>query len=389
MKSFHFLVAPDSFKESLSAQAATAAISNGLARAFSGLEAQLTITQFPLADGGEGTMTLLANHFAATKNDIETIGPLGESRHSYYFSNPDSHIAIIESAELCGLPLVPPSKRNPLNTTSYGLGVAINHALAAGAKKLFVALGGSATNDCGIGMLTALGARCVNQYGQIISPLTAHDLASISHCDLTPISAKLIGIELIVLCDVQNPLLGPQGASYIFAPQKGATAAMLPLLEHNLHHFSQILEATSQKSFAHKPQTGAAGGIAAALFALGGHLQSGSQFIIEQLQLETLLPDVDYIFTGEGQIDEQTLQGKIISAIVTTAKKFSIPIIVLTGSTQANLQPLYDSGISAIFGITQQPQSLTEALTQSEEALTKAAENVGRLIRTLETKKNS
>lgn len=386
MRKTHFLIAPDSFKESMTAIKATQAIAQGLKQAYADEPEKLQMTLMPLADGGEGTMSILAGALEAQTHTVMITGPLSEQRLSQYTYSADKQLAIIEIAKACGLDLVPKENRNPLYTTTYGVGELVQAALQRGAKKILFALGGSATNDCGVGMLASLGAKFYDRTGKKFIPYNGTDLGKICEVDLAPVQELLAGIKLEVACDVDNPLLGEQGATYVFAQQKGADYISKQVLELNMHNFIPKLELASQKKLAMVPKTGAAGGLGAALLAIDAKMKSGIMLVLELLEFEQYVQQADYIITGEGSIDAQTINGKTISGVAYIAKKHHVPVIVLAGKVGDQLTELYTSGVTAIFGIISDTKPLAQILADGENNLITAAENIGRLVRSTETK---
>ncbi|MGL4971988.1 MAG: glycerate kinase family protein [Culicoidibacterales bacterium] len=380
METIHIVVAPDSFKESVNAIKSAEAIALGLEKAYQSSQKKLKISKVPLADGGEGTMEVLATTLAAQQQAVMVMGPLQENRIAHYSYSEQHRLAIVEVATACGLDLVPYKQRNPLVTTTFGVGELVRAAIEKGAKKILFALGGSSTNDGGIGMLAALGTKFYNYNGECFTPYCGADLGMIAKIDLQPTYALLQGIELEVACDVENPLIGPKGATFTFGPQKGATAKSLQILEGYMQVYSEKLADASQRMIATTPKTGAAGGIGAALFALGARMQSGISLLLELLEFEKTVATADYVITGEGSIDAQTVDGKTISGVAAMAKKHDVPVIAVAGRVGDGIEPLYDIGVTAVFGIVDRAKSLETALLDGETSLVKTSENIGRLL---------
>lgn len=385
MGKIHFLIAPDSFKESMTALEAAQAIARGLKKAYADQSEKLEITQLPLADGGEGTLAVIAEALQAEAHTVEVMGPLGEQCIAQYDYSEMRNLAIIEVATACGLYLIPRDKRNPLQTTTYGVGELVQDALKRGAKKILFALGGTATNDCGVGMLAALGAIFYNLNGQQFTPYSGADLGMIAKINLQPVQKLLADIELEVACDVDNPVIGERGATNIFARQKGATSKTIQRLEHYMQTFVPLLEAESQKKLATTPKTGAAGGLGAALLAIDAKMKNGSTLLLELLRFEQHLQQADYVITGEGSIDSQTSEGKIISGVAKIARQYQVPVIVIAGKVDDHLEALYCCGVTAIFGMTDSAKSLEQALADGAKSLEKTAENIGRLVKNSRT----
>lgn len=380
MKPVHILIAPDSFKESVSARDAATAVATGLEQAYAHDREALKITMVPLADGGEGTMAVLATALDAKEQALTVMGPLQEKRLARYGYSDSHQLAIIEVATACGIDLVPLKQRNPLMTTTYGVGELVQAAIRQGAKKILFALGGSATNDGGVGMLAALGAKFYNHDRELFTPYCGADLGMIATIDLEPVYKLLADIEIEVACDVENPLVGPNGASFTFGPQKGGTPSTLQTLEDYMIHYGQQLGHASQKIINTTPKTGAAGGLGAALFALGANMKSGIHLLLELLNFEDLMQTADYVITGEGSIDSQTVNGKTISGVAQLAKRYEVPVIALAGRVGDDIAPLYEIGVTAVFGIVDRAKTLEEALQDGERSLVKTGENIGRLL---------
>lgn len=378
MKAIKFVIAPDSFKESVSAEKATLAIQAGLEKVFTG--ENVIYETVPVADGGEGTMSVITRALKGEFITCKVMGPLGMPVEAVYGYCKEEEKAIIEVAEGCGLHLVPHDKRNPLFTTTFGVGEIIRSALEQGAKHLVIGLGGSGTNDGGIGMLSSLGAKFYDAKEEI-RVLCGEDLSKIKKVNLQPVYDLLKDIKIEIACDVENPLVGPQGATYIFGPQKGADKTSLRILEGGMNVWAMALEKAVGKNIGDEPKGGAAGGLGAALLALGGTMRSGVDLVLESVHFEERLEGASYVITGEGSVDAQTANGKTISGITKYCKKQDIPVIVVAGRVADGLEGLYDKGVSAIFGIVDSAKTLEEALKDGEKSLSKTAENIGRLIK--------
>lgn len=368
------LLAFDSFKESMSALEACAHAEIGLCRALPNCR----ILSFPMADGGEGTLDVLLAARGGKRKQAVVTGPYGKSVTAQFGLLPDG-TAIIESAEACGL--MRTEERHPLDASSFGVGELIQAAIRSGSRRLLLTLGGSATNDGGLGMLLALGAAAqwasdsgaTQQSSSLIgTPRQAPLLRSL---DLSPVHRMLAGCTLLLACDVRNPLLGISGASTVFGPQKGADPETLPLLEQALVHVSGLV-APKLREF---PGAGAAGGLGWALLALGAQMESGISLVMRETGLLKAIPQADFILTGEGAIDGQTSFGKAVSGIAEAAQMHHVPTIALTGKLGRELEPLYRLGLTAAFSITDCPKPLKQALIEGPQALELAAEQVGRL----------
>ena len=370
------VVAPDSFKGSITALQAAAAMEQGLRRVFP----NAVIEKIPMADGGEGTVQSLVD---ATGGHIRTervLAPLGNEVNAEFGILADGETAVIEMAAASGLTLVPADKRNPLHTTTYGTGQLIHTALELGCSRLIIGIGGSATNDGGAGMAEALGVKLLNAKGKPI-PHGGHGLGQLTSIDITGIHPAIAETETVVACDVNNPLTGPKGASHVYGPQKGATPEMVETLDTHLAHFDRLLTRTLGKSFSDIPGAGAAGGLGAGLMAfLNAQLQLGVDIIIEAVNLKERMEDADLVLTGEGQLDFQTAFGKTPVGVAKVAKHYNLPIIAIAGSIAEGAEAVYDKGIDAMLAIVQQPMSLEQASADASRLIADTAEQAARLL---------
>ena len=373
----NIVIAPDSFKESLTALEVAVAIKTGFERIFPHAEYQLV----PMADGGEGTVQSLADATQGSLQKIAVIAPLANTVEAFWGLSGDKQTAFIEMAAASGLHLVAPEQRNPLVTTSYGTGELIKAALDRGVKKIILGIGGSATNDGGVGMLQALGIRFLNAQQQEIG-FGGEQLAFISQIDLSALDPRLAQVEIEVACDVNNPLCGEYGASAIFGPQKGATAAMVEQLDKALAHFAQVVKSQFGKEIALHAGAGAAGGMGAGLLLLPNvRLKSGVQIVMEATHLQDKISQADLVITGEGRMDAQSIAGKTPIGVARLAKELNKPVIAIVGSLREDYSVVYQHGIHAVFPIIRQLSSLDELLKQGKENLISTAENVARMIK--------
>lgn len=373
----NIVIAPDSFKESLTALEVAVAIKTGFERIFPNAEYQLV----PMADGGEGTVQSLVDATQGSLQKIAVIAPLANTVEAFWGLSGDKQTAFIEMAAASGLHLVAPEQRNPLVTTSYGTGELIKAALDRGVKKIILGIGGSATNDGGVGMLQALGIRFLNAQQQEIG-FGGEQLAFISQIDLSALDPRLAQVEIEVACDVNNPLCGEYGASAIFGPQKGATAAMVEQLDKALAHFAQVVKSQLGKEIALHAGAGAAGGMGAGLLLLPNvRLKSGVQIVIEATHLQDKISQADLVITGEGRMDAQSIAGKTPIGVARLAKELNKPVIAIVGSLREDYSVVYQHGIHAVFPIIRQLSSLDELLKQGKENLISTAENVARVIK--------
>lgn len=374
------LIAPDSFKESLTALEVAENLEKGLKTANS----NYTIRKVPMADGGEGTVKSLVD--AENGKIIKKIvtGPAGDKTKAFYgilgAKKRENKTAVIEMAAASGLDLLPEEKRNPAKTTSYGTGELIKGALDNNCSKLIIGLGGSATNDCGVGMIQALGGRFLDKNGQNID-FGGENLINIAEIDISQLDPRLKNLEIAAACDVDNPLYGKNGAAYIYGAQKGATAEQIKELDQGLKHISKIIKRDLKKDIAHQAGAGAAGGLGAALLAfLEADLRPGIEIVIEAVKLKEKMWDIDLVITGEGKLDDQSLAGKTPVGVAKLAKKYNIPVIAVVGTIGQDADKVYEVGIDAFFSIIDSPLELKKAIQKSPELLFKTGINIGRLI---------
>ena len=372
-------LAPDSFKESMTAKEVCEAMERGIKKANS----NITCIHIPMADGGEGTMQSLVDATDGKIYSIEVVGPLGNKVEAQYGILGEGEIGILEMASASGIQLVHPEKRNPLVTTTYGTGQLIKACLDHGVKKLLIGIGGSATNDGGAGVIQALGGKLLDKQGNELG-FGGGELGKLSSIDLSNFDNRLKQVTVEVACDVSNPLCGESGASNVYGPQKGATREMVSILDDNLRHYADIIKKGLDKDVLDVPGAGAAGGLGAGLMAfLNGNLKKGIEMVIEYAGLEEKVRDADMVWTGEGSIDFQTQYGKTPLGVATIAKKHNKSVIALAGRVGEGIEVLYESGIDSIFGITKGATSLEEALVKGQENIEKTSENIIRLMNLL------
>lgn len=369
------VIAPDSFKGSLSATAAAEAAGRGVLRARP--DAQTVIV--PLADGGEGTVEALVRATGGRILPAVATDPLGKRIESFFGVLGDGETAVVEMAAASGLPLVPEGERNPMNTTSYGTGELIRAALNAGCSKLILGLGGSATNDGGVGMVQALGGIFKDSAGREIGR-GGKELSRICSIDLSRLDPRLAKTKIIAASDVQNPLTGKTGASYIFGPQKGATPKMAEELDAGLKNLAEAIRRNLGIDVENQPGAGAAGGMGAACMAfLGAELRSGIDILLDATAFKNKLQGAGLVITGEGRIDSQTLDGKTVSGVLRLAQKAGVSVIALCGGVGPGGYDLLESGVCAVLSIANRPMTLAEAQAGAEELLERAAEQAIRL----------
>jgi len=374
------VIAPDSFKGSLTSSQVCAAIEKGVRKAYENAD----IVSIPIADGGEGTVDALMNVLGGSKIQVWVKDPLFREIKAEYGILEDN-TAVIEMASASGLALLTPEERNPMNTTTYGTGELILDALNRGCRNFIIGIGGSATNDGGIGMVAALGAKFYDQEGNTID-LTGAGLLRLHSIDLSRLDKRIQECQFKVFCDVENPLYGPQGATYVYARQKGADDAMIEKLDIGLRRLSEIIEKDLGKQVAFIPGAGAAGGLGAGLLAfLNAKLEKGIDMMMETVNFHEQIKDADLIITGEGRMDKQTGYGKTVYGVIKAAKLQGIPVIGICGSIGDGVEELYSEGLTAVFSIINRPMSLQEAMEETYELLTSTAENIMRIF--IKTKK--
>ncbi|WP_318368796.1 glycerate 2-kinase [Enterobacter sp.] len=366
------VIAPDSYKESLSASEVAQAIEKGFREIFP----QAHYVAVPVADGGEGTVEAMIAATQGSEKVARVTGPLGTAVDARWGMSGDGKTAFIEMAAASGLALVPPELRNPLITTSRGTGELILHALDHGARNIIIGIGGSATNDGGAGMVQALGAKLCDANGTSIG-YGGGSLNTLNTIDISGLDPRLKACAIRVACDVTNPLIGEKGASRIFGPQKGATEALIVELDNNLAHYASVIKKSLRVEVKDVPGSGAAGGMGAALMAfLGAELRSGIEIVTEALNLEEHIHDCTLVVTGEGRIDSQTINGKVPMGIATVAKKYHKPVIGIAGSLTHDVGVVHTCGIDAVFSVLTSVTTLEEAFRGAFDNIYRASRNI-------------
>ena len=375
-----FVLAPDSFKESMTAQQACDAMQAGISKIFPDAD----YIHVPMADGGEGTVDALLKACGGQRIDVEVSGSLsGQKVQSYFGLMDQGKTAIIEMAKANGLDLLERSSRNPLLTSTLGTGELIRMALDHHVEKIIIGLGGSATNDAGAGMAQALGVRFYDaNHALLPMGIGGGQLGDIASIDLSQLDQRLQQTQILIASDVNNPLLGSQGASAVFGPQKGASNEMVQQLDQNLKHFAQKIEQYCAIKVDDLRGAGAAGGLAAGLIAFtGASLHSGVGLVIEQTQLAQHILKADYVFTGEGGIDVQTQFGKTPLGVAQLAQQFNKPVFACAGYVGEGIEPLYQAGFSAIFGILDRCCDVASACQHGQKNLERTCENIARMLK--------
>ncbi len=370
-----FLLSPDSFKESMSAQEACDAMERGI----------LSVLPFascwkiPMADGGEGTLNILRNAINGILYRAEVTGPLGDAILAEYAISGDGKTGLVELASASGLDLVPHDQRNPMVTTTYGTGELINILLKKGINKLIIGIGGSATNDGGVGIAQALGAKFLDKFGKPVG-FGGGELSKIDQIDASQLAAMVANIDIEVACDVNNTLTGADGASMVYGPQKGASRDMAMILDENMRHYAKKLKEATGQDVEFLPGGGAAGGTGAGLMALlNARLVKGIDLVIDYSGIAEKIKEADYIFTGEGSIDKQTINGKTLSGLSRLAKRHGVPVIAFAGRVKDNAD-LYELGITSVFGILPEVCGEKDALALGSRNLERTVSAVTRVL---------
>jgi glycerate kinase len=370
------VIAPDSFKESMTAKQAAEAIASGFREIYND---SIELDLIPMADGGEGTTQSLADALQGKIYEKTVTGPLGEQVNATYAISGDQSTAIIEMAEASGLALVPKEKRDPFITTTYGTGELIRIALDSGVSKIILGIGGSATNDGGAGMIEALGGTFYDENQEKL-PRGGLALSDFAFADLTNLDSRLNDVEIVVACDVDNPLLGPNGASAVYGPQKGATKEMIRKLDLALANFHHVLKIATGKNVKEVPGAGAAGGLGAGLLFLNAKLERGIEIVLKETNFMKRVADASIVITGEGKIDDQTIYGKTPIGVAKAAKQNGSKVIAICGTLGSGYEAVFDHGIDAAFSIVQGPVELEQALEKGPEYLEDTARNVANVL---------
>jgi glycerate kinase len=371
------LIAPDSFKGSLSAVAVADAIEQGLRK----VVLTADIKKIPMADGGEGTVEAIITAAGGDIHEQNVIDPLGEEVKAFFGVLDDGTTAVIEMAAASGLPLVPEDKRNPMNTTTYGTGQLIKAAMDKGCNHIIIGIGGSATNDGGVGMAQALGVKFYDAQGRIIDGFGGKVLEHIAHIDISAMDKRVKDIDITVACDVTNPLCGSNGAAAVYGPQKGATPEMVEELDRGLANLAVVIKKDLGIDIKDMPGAGAAGGLGAGLVAfLGASLKPGMDIMIDVTHMDELVSQCDLVITGEGRTDEQTVFGKVPVGVASVAKRHGKPVVCLSGSLGDAAERVYEHGVDALFSIIDRPMALADAMSHTSELLERSAISILRLF---------
>lgn len=376
MRDLHILLAPDSFKGSLSSLQAAKCMEKGIRKVFS----SAIIQTVPIADGGEGTVEALVSASKGIYKTNTVTGPLGRPVKAVWGRLPDG-TAVIESAAASGLPLVKPEERNPLAATTYGTGELIRAALDEGCRRIVLGIGGSATTDGGAGMAQALGVSLRDAQGREIG-FGGGTLSSAVALDAAGLDPRLRETEIVAACDVRNPLVGKNGAAAVYGPQKGATAEQVELLDRGLRHLAQLTERTLGAAYGGRPGAGAGGGLGFGLMAFcGARMRPGIDLVLDTAGFDRMLDSSDLVLTGEGNLDAQSAYGKAVAGVAARAGRRGIPVLAVAGGLGEDLEPLYNLGLSAAVSIVPRAMPLEQALGRAAPLLAGAVERAMRLIK--------
>lgn len=370
------LIAPDAFKDCLSARKVALALGEGIKSVLPDTDMQIA----PMADGGEGTVESVIDATGGKMISIKVMDPLMREISSFYGVTGDGRTAVIEMAAASGIELLTPGERDPWVTSTYGTGQLIRDALDQGCRRILLGIGGSATNDAGAGMAQALGIRFSSMEG----PFTVRgggSLGEVVSIQMDDLDSRIGDSEILVACDVTNPLTGPTGASNVYGPQKGGSPEIVKKLDHHLEHFAGIIREQTGKEVAEVPGAGAAGGLGAGLMAfLNARLMKGFEMIAETVMLEEKIKNADLVITGEGKMDGQTRYGKTPYGVAQCSKQYGKPVIGVAGSVEGGSEVMYQMGFDLILPILESPSSLDDAIDHAEELLKKTGERIARII---------
>ena len=378
------VAAIDSFKGSMTSLEVAAAFEKGVKKVYKDVE----FIKIPLADGGEGTVKALIDNLDGKMINIKVKDPLMRDIDSFYGISGDGKTAVIEMAAASGLPLLSLDERNPLKATTFGTGELIKDALEKGCREFIIGIGGSATNDAGTGMLSALGYTFLDENGNELEP-NGENLINIRSFKDDKAMKELSEAKFLIACDVDNPFYGTNGAAHVYGKQKGATSDIIKILDDGMRNFSNVIEKIKKTDISNISGSGAAGGLGGAFTAFfNSELKPGIDIITEKIELENKINSSDYVITGEGRIDFQSAMGKTPSGVAKLAKKYGIPVIAIGGSVDDEIGNIYDCGITAAFSIIDSPMTLGEAMDtkNAQRLVEKTAEQIFRLIK--QNKKN-
>ena len=370
------ILIPDSFKGTLSSAQICEIMGREIKRHFP----DCAIVGIPVADGGEGSVDAFLTALGGEKIYVEVAGPYFEPMRSFYGLIDEGRTAVIEMAACAGLPLVG-TRKDPSKTTTYGVGQLILDAAQRGVKKIIVGLGGSATTDAGCGAAAAIGVRFLNEAGACFVPVGG-TLKDVVRIDMADAAERLKGVEIVTMCDIDNPMYGLHGAAYVFGPQKGADPAMVKFLDDGLRHLGEIIKRDLGRDLTGVPGGGAAGAMGVGMVAFfGSSLQMGIETVLDTVDFDGIVAGADAVFTGEGKIDSQSLRGKVVIGVARRAKKQNVPVIAVVGGADLDVDDAYDEGVKAIFTINRLPQDLSISSAFSDVNLGFAMDNILRMMK--------
>ena len=370
-----FVLIPDSFKGTLS----STEICETLEKAIRAHHSDAEVVSIPVADGGEGSVDCFLTALGGEKVTLLVNNPYMEEMSAYYGLIDNGQTAVIEMAACAGLPLVE-TRKNPLKTTTYGVGELMLHAAEQGVKKIVVGLGGSSTNDGGCGAAAAAGVLFYNDQNEIFVP-TGGTLKDIVRIDVSKVAPSLKEVEIVTMCDIDNPMYGPTGAAHVFGPQKGADKDMVFFLDAGVKHLAEVIQRDLAMDLSTMPGTGAAGAMGAGMVAFfHSNLQMGIETVLDTVNFEEIIQDADYIFTGEGKIDFQSLRGKVVIGVAKRAKKQEKKVVVIAGGADQGIEEAYELGVTAVFTINRLPEPLDISRHKSRENLYDTADNILRIL---------
>ena len=370
------ILIPDSFKGTLSSAQICEIMGREIKRHFP----DCAIVGIPVADGGEGSVDAFLTALGGEKIYVEVAGPYFEPMRSFYGLIDEGRTAVIEMAACAGLPLVG-ERKDPSKTTTYGVGQLILDAAQRGVKKIIVGLGGSATTDAGCGAAAAIGVRFLNEAGACFVPVGG-TLKDVVRIDMADAAERLKGVEIVTMCDIDNPMYGLHGAAYVFGPQKGADPAMVKFLDDGLRHLGEVIKRDLGRDLTEVPGGGAAGAMGVGMVAFfGSSLQMGIETVLDTVDFDSIVAGADAVFTGEGKIDSQSLRGKVVIGVARRAKKQNVPVIAVVGGADLDVDDAYDEGVKAIFTINRLPQDLSISSAFSDVNLAFAMDNILRMMK--------
>jgi len=373
-----FLLIPDSFKGTMSSSEICSIMKKAILNNYNDAE----VISIPVADGGEGSVDAFLTAVGGEKISVKVKGPYFEDITSFYGIIDNGKTAVIEMAACAGLPLVE-DKANPCKTTTYGVGQLIANAVERGCKKIIIGLGGSCTNDGGAGAAAALGVVFTDKAGKSFVPVGG-TLKDIEHIDKSKLLPALKQVEVVTMCDIDNPLFGESGAAYVFAPQKGATPEMVKELDFGLRHLDKKIQSDLNLSLSELKGAGAAGGMGCGMVAfLGSALQMGIETVLDTVKFDELLKGADYVLSGEGKIDTQSIRGKVVMGIAKRTKKANIPLIAIVGDIGDGIEEAYEKGVTGIFSINRVAVEFKDAKKRAKQDLYLTVDNLMRFIKSI------